>query len=201
MVQVDQQELDRHGGNAIVWLRFTLLFVLLCGGVYPVVTTRLGHALFPYQAGGSLIEQNGVVVGSELIGQPFGGESYFIPRPSAAGDGYDPTGVSGSNLATSNPDLRARAEATSQQIAEREGVEAEQIPVDLIAASGSGVDPHISPEAARLQASRVAEARGLDEAQVLVLIAEHTQRGLLGLGNPGVNVLRLNLALNTLEQN
>ena len=121
-------------------------------------------------------------------------------RPSAAGDGYNPTSVSGSNLAVSNPSLRERATATSAEIAAREGVTPEQIPADLIAASGSGVDPHISPEAAALQVSRVAEARGLTVEQVQTLVAEHTERNALGLGMPAVNVLGLNLALDGLDQ-
>lgn len=191
--------LDSTGGGFTTWLRFALLFLLLCGVVYPVATTRLGSALFPDQARGSLIEQGGVIVGSELVGQPFSGESYFIGRPSAAGDGYDPTSLSGSNWAVSNPDLRARAQASSAEIAQREGVTPAQIPLDLIAASGSGVDPHISPAAARLQLARVAEARGLDPARVLELIAESTERNPLGLGGTGVNVLKLNLALGALS--
>lgn len=195
-----QEQLDQQGGSFSVWLRFTVLFVLLCGGIYPVVTTLLGGILFPRQAEGSLLERNGVVVGSALVGQPFSAQRYFIPRPSAAGDGYEPSSVSGSNLSVSNPDLRARAEKTSQQIARREGVRPEQIPVDLIAASGSGVDPHISPEGARVQAPRVTRARGLTEAKVLALVQSYTERNPLGLGMPGVNVVKLNLALDELEQ-
>lgn len=193
-VTVTRTQLDRGGS---VWspVAFALFFLPLCGLVYPFVTTTVGGALFPRQAEGSLIEQGGTVVGSELVGQPFSGRGYFIGRPSAAGDGYDPRSVSGSNLSVSNPDLRARAEASSAEIAQREGVLPEQIPADLLAASGSGVDPHISPAAAALQVPRVAEARGLEPAEVARLVAEHTQRGPLGLGQPGVNVLTLNLAL------
>ena len=187
-------ELDR-GGSVSTPIRFALFFLVLCGVVYPFVTTRVGGLLFPRQAEGSLIEQGGTVVGSELVGQPFSGEGYFIGRPSAAGDGYDPRSLSGSNWAASNPDLRARAEASSAEIAEREGVTPDEIPADLVAASGSGVDPHISPAAARLQVARVAAARGLTAGQVQALVTEHTQRGPLGLGQPGVNVLTLNMAL------
>ncbi len=174
-------------------MRFTVFFMLLCGLVYPALTVLVAHALFPRQAEGSLIERGGAVVGSALVGQAFTGDGYFIGRPSAAG--YDPRNVAGSNLAVSNPELRARAEATSAAIAAREGVSADRIPVDLIAASGSGIDPHISPAAAELQAPRVARARGLPLAQVRAMIARATQRGPLGLGRPGVNVLELNLAL------
>ena len=189
-----QAELDR-GGNVWSPVAFALSFLVLCGLIYPFVTTRVGGLLFPRQAGGSLIEQGGTVVGSELVGQPFAGAGYFIGRPSAAGDGYDPLSLSGSNWAASNPDLRARAEASSAEIAQREGVTPDEIPADLVAASGSGVDPHISPAAAALQVARVATARGLEPEQVQGLVAEHTQRGPLGLGQPGVNVLTLNLAL------
>ena len=190
--------LDTSGGSAGTFIRFTLVFLVLAGFIYPFVTTLVAGALFPQRAQGSLIERDGVVVGSSLVGQLFAGEGYFIGRPSAAS--YDPTSVSGSNLAVSNPTLRERAEATSQEIAAREGVARSEIPVDLIAASGSGIDPHISPEAARLQLSRVAAARGLSEAQVGDLINEHTERGPLGLGEPGVNVLELNLALDAFAQ-
>ncbi len=190
--------LDSTGGSFTTWLRFALFFLILCGLIYPFVTTRVGGWLFPRQAEGSLIERDGVVVGSQIVGQPFSGDGYFIGRPSAAGDGYDPTGLSGSNWGASSPDLRARAEASSAEIAQREGVAPEQIPVDLIAASGSGVDPHISPASARLQLARVAQTRGLDAARVAGLIAESTERNPLGLGQPGVNVLKLNLALDAL---
>lgn len=194
VAEPNQTDLDR-GGNVWSPLAFALFFLVLCGLVYPFVTTRVGGLLFAWQAQGSLLERGGIVVGSELVGQPFTGAGYFIGRPSAAGDGYDPLSLSGSNWAVSNPDLRARAEASSAEIAEREGVSPDEIPADLIAASGSGVDPHISPAAARLQVARVAEARGLTAQQLESLITEHTQRGPLGLGQPGVNVLTLNLAL------
>ncbi len=198
-VKVQAETLDRSGGEFSTWLRFALLFLILCGLIYPIATTRLGDVLFPRQAQGSLLERDGVVVGSELVGQPFSSDRYFIGRPSAAGDGYDPTSLSGSNWAASNPDLRTRAEASSAEIAARENVDPSEIPVDLIAASGSGVDPHISPAAARLQVSRVAEARGLGAAQVQQLIDENTERSPIGLGQPGVNVLTLNLALDALS--
>jgi potassium-transporting ATPase KdpC subunit len=192
--------LDTTGGNVLTWLRFTLLFLILCGLIYPVVTTFIAGALFPRQANGSLIERNGVIVGSSLVGQSFQSSQYFMGRPSAAGDGYNPVSVSGSNWAASNPSLRERAAATSAEIAEREGVNPEQIPGDLIAASGSGIDPHISPEAAALQVSRIAEARGLTVEQVQMLVTVYTERNSLGLGMPAVNVLELNLALDEVSQ-
>lgn len=191
---------SESGGTPLTWLRFTLVFLLLCGLVYPLITTFIAGAFFPRQAYGSLLERNGVVVGSSLVGQAFVSEQYFIGRPSAAGDGYNPMSVSGSNLSATNPSLRERASATSAEIARRENVSAEGIPVDLIAASGSGIDPHISPEAAALQIPRVAEARGLSEDQVQMLVAQYTERNLLGLGMPAVNVLELNLALDDLNQ-
>lgn len=195
----EETTLDATGGNVLTWLRFTLLFLLICGLLYPVVTTLIVGAIFPRQANGSLIERNGVVVGSSLVGQSFQSPQYFIGRPSTAGDGYNPTSVSGSNLAVSNPSLRERAVATSSEIAEREDVSPQQIPVDLIAASGSGIDPHISPEAAALQIPRVAEVRGLTTEQVQTLVNQHTERNPLGLGMPAVNVLGLNLALDGLN--
>jgi potassium-transporting ATPase KdpC subunit len=191
--------LEDTGGNILIWLRFTPLFMILCGLVYPFVTTLIAGGLFPGQANGSLIERNGVVVGSSLVGQSFQSSEYFIGRPSAAGDGYNPTSVSGSNLAASNPSLRERATTTSAEIAKREGVTPDQIPVDLIAASGSGIDPHISPKAAALQIPRVAEARGLSSQQVQTLVTENTERNALSLGMPAVNVLELNLALDELN--
>lgn len=174
-----------------------VLFMLVCGLLYPAVTVGVAQLLFPRQAEGSLIVRGGEVVGSELVGQPFGDAGYFIGRPSAAG--YDPTSVAGSNLASSNPALRARAEGSAAEIAAREGVAPDHIPVDLIAASGSGIDPHVSPDGALLQVPRVAAARGLDEAEVQALVARFTERGPLGLGQPGVNVLELNLALDALD--
>jgi K+-transporting ATPase ATPase C chain len=189
-------ELDSSGGHPVTWIVFALLGVVLGGLLYPTVTTLIGQALFPVQARGSLIERNGTVVGSSLVGQSFSGERFFIGRPSSAGKGYDPTSASGSNAAPSNPALRERATATSQAIAQREGVSPEQIPVDLIAASGSGLDPHISPEAAAIQIPRVARARGISEDQVREIVARYTAAPVFGiLGQTRVNVLEVNLAL------
>jgi K+-transporting ATPase ATPase C chain len=195
MDETNPQPLDTAGGTLGTWLRFMAVFLLLCGLAYPVATTLLAGALFPRQAGGSLIEQGGRVVGSELVGQPFSGERYFIGRPSAAG--YDPKAAAGSNLAVSNPALRERVEKDARIIARREGVRMDQIPPDLLAASGSGLDPHISLEAAYLQVARVAKARGLPTERVRRLVEQHAERGFLG--HPRVSVLRLNLALDTLR--
>jgi K+-transporting ATPase ATPase C chain len=175
-------------------LRATVFFLVLCGLIYTGIATFLGGVLFPQQATGSLIEQEGRVIGSRLVAQPFVSPQYFYSRPSAVN--YDPIGTGGSNLAPSNPELRARVTEDSARIQAQEGVAASAIPVDLLATSGAGLDPHISPEAARLQVSRVAAARGLPVKKVLEVIEEHTEGPQWGLfGQPRVNVLLLNLAL------
>ena len=186
--------LDTRGGSFGPWVAFTVLTFVLGGLVYPAVTTLVAGAVFPAQAGGSLITAQGKVVGSSLVGQPFSGDRYFIPRISAAGNGYDPTAASGSNLAGSNPALRARVQADSAAIAKREGVQPSQIPADLVTASGSGLDPHISPQGAAIQVARVARTRGLSTAQVQVAVAAATESAGL-IGQARVNVLKLNLAL------
>jgi len=190
-------DLDSFGGTPATWIVFTVLTFALGGLLYPVVTTLLSGTLFPAQANGSLITRGGTVIGSELIGQPFSGDRYFIGRISAAGTGYDPTAASGSNLAGSNPALRERVQEDSASIARREGVTPDQIPADLVTASGSGLDPHISPEGAALQVRRVARARGLSETQVQTAVRDATEGGVIG--EPRVNVLRLNLALDALK--
>ncbi|WP_088699803.1 potassium-transporting ATPase subunit KdpC [Halomonas campaniensis] len=174
-------------------LRFMVVMAVLLGLVYPLATTTVGGWLFPEQAQGSLVrDADGRVVGSSLVSQTFVSDEYFIGRPSAAGN--DAGGVSGSNLAPSNEALRERAQADAQSIAQREGVRVDQIPVDLITASGSGVDPHISLPAAELQVARVAQAREIDEASVTELIGQALEN--TGwLGSPVVNVLQLNVSL------
>lgn len=178
-------------------LRFSLVGLLLCGAVYPLVTTLAGQTLFPDQARGSLILQNGQVVGSHLIGQGFTKPDAFQGRPSAAGTGDDPVNASGSNLASSNPALRERVEKDSLRLQQEDGVHAEHIPANLLAASGSGLDPHITPEGALLQVKRVASTRGLREEDVREVVEKYIQHSFLGPDT--VNVLELNLALDSLK--
>jgi len=186
--------LDQSGGGWLSALRFAIAAIVLAGLVFPLFATAVGQALFPTQARGSLIDRDGVAVGSSLVAQPFAADKYFQPRPSAAS--FDPRAMSGSNWAPSNPALRERIEASSKSIGAREGVAADTIPVDLVTASGSGIDPHISPAAARLQAARVAKARGLSLAEVQASIVANTLAPTFGiLGQSRVNVLQLNLAL------
>lgn len=194
----DTSHLDSGGGGLRTWLTFTALTFVLGGVLYPVVTTLISGAVFPVQANGSLITRNGKVMGSSLIGQPFSGERYFIGRPSAAGNGYDPTAASGSNLAGSNPALRQRIRADSRAIVKREGVTPAQIPADLVTASGSGLDPNISPQGAAIQVARVARARNLSVSQVRQAVAAATEPAGL-IGQDRVNVLRLNLALDDVQ--
>ena len=174
------------------------LFTLVLGLAYPLAITGFAQGVFPVQANGSLVRgADGVVQGSSLIGQPFAEARYLHPRPSAAGDGYNAAGSSGSNLGPLNPDLAARVAADADAI--RVGTGATAIPADAVTASGSGLDPDISPAYARLQAARVATARGLTVEQVQRVIDDHTQGPLLGfIGQPRVNVLMTNRALDAL---
>ena len=159
--------------------------------------TGIAQLGFPGRADGSLVESGGEVVGSRLVGQQFTGTRYFQPRPSAAGDGYDAMSSSASNLGPTNEDFLAAVEERVAAYRELNGLaDGAEVPADAVTASGSGLDPHISPANARLQAARVARERGLDESAVLTLVDEHTDGRSLGfLGEPGVNVLELNLAL------
>ena len=189
-----EKQLDVATNAPRTLIVFALLGTLVCGVLYPAVTTLTGGALFPAQAQGSLISKNGVVIGSSLIAQPFSAAQYFQARPSAAS--FNPLSASGSNLAPSNPALRERMTATSAEISAREKRDAAAIPADLISASGSGLDPHISPAAAYFQADRIASARGLSVAQVQVQIDRHTEAPTFGVfGQARVNVLLLNLSL------
>jgi K+-transporting ATPase ATPase C chain len=174
-----------------------IIFTVLTGVVYPLVVTAIGQVAFNDKAEGSLVEVDGEVVGSKLIGQPFTAPEYFHPRPSAAGDGYDASASSGSNLGPSNPDFLATIEERVAAYRDENGLAEEtRVPVDAVTASASGLDPHISVANAGLQARRVAEARGLDVDAVLELVGEHTSGRALGfLGEEGVNVLELNIAL------
>jgi potassium-transporting ATPase KdpC subunit len=174
-----------------------LALTLLTGVAYPLVVTGVAQVAFPGRADGSLIERDGHVVGSRLIGQAFARPRYFHPRPSAAGEGYDAMASSASNLGPTNSDLidevRARTGAYRSENDLRRG---QRVPIDAVTASGSGLDPDISVANARLQAARIARARGLDLNDVRALIEEHTGGRSLGfLGEPAVNVLELNLAL------
>ncbi|VXB64187.1 potassium translocating ATPase, subunit C [Luteimonas sp. 9C] len=164
------------------------------GLLYSLAATALGGALFPAQSRGSLVEREGRIVGSALVAQPFVDARYFRSRPSAAG--YDPMALAGSNQARSNPALRATIAADIDACAAREGIEARDVPGDLVTRSGSGIDPHISPDAARVQIARIARTRGLAIADVERLVEAHTAAPQFGLlGAPRVDVLALNLAL------
>jgi K+-transporting ATPase ATPase C chain len=175
-------------------LRFTLVATVLFGILYPLAITGLAGAIFPNKAAGSLILKNGQVIGSELLAQSFTADRYFHPRPSAAGNGYDPTSSGGSNLAQSNTKLVQRVQGDIDKMAaENPG---HPVPIDAVTTSGSGLDPDITPDNATFQAPRVAKARGLTEAQVRQLIQQHTVGRTFGLlGESRVNVLELNLAL------
>jgi len=183
-------------------IRMTLVLTVLTGIIYPVVMTVVSETFLPFQARGSLIARNGHVVGSELIGQNFSAPGYFHGRPSAAGDkGYDATNSSGSNLGPTNKALIDTTRQHLKEILEQNpGTSAADVPISQITASGSGLDPEISPAGAVMQARRVAKARGMSDEQVLDLIRTHTRTRWAGvLGEAGVNVLELNLALDDLS--
>ena len=178
-------------------LRLILLMTVLVGLAYPLALTAFAQVAFPGRADGSLVTRDGEVVGSVLIGQSFAGHpEYFQSRPSAAGDGYDPLASGASNLGPESPDLLAAIEARRAVVAELDGTEPADVAPDALLASASGLDPHISPEYADQQVARVAAERAMTVERVRELVAEYTDGRVLGfLGEPHVNVLLLNLAL------
>ncbi len=188
----------KHLGTAI---RMTIVTAVLFGLIYPLAMTGVAQVLFPGAANGSLVKVNGRVVGSSLIGQQFTSAKYFQPRPSAAGDGYDAMASSFSNLGPTNAKLIARIKGdTARLLTQDPGLTAGSIPVDMVTTSASGLDPDITVANARAQAPRVAAARGMSLAAVLRLVDAHTTGRTLGfLGEPRVNVLQLNLALDAAQ--
>jgi potassium-transporting ATPase KdpC subunit len=180
--------------NLVTAALMTVVTTLLLGVIYPLGITAIAQVLFPAQANGQLIERNGKVVGSRIIGQAFSSQGYFRPRPSAAGAGYDAANSAGTQLGPTNKKLidnvRANVEAARKENASA------PVPIDLVTTSASGLDPHVSPAAADFQVPRVARERGMPEGDVRALVAAHTEGRQLGfLGEPRVNVPELNLAL------
>jgi K+-transporting ATPase ATPase C chain len=182
-------------------LVFLGLFTLLTGVVYPLAVTAVSQTLFSYQANGSLMEQDGIIVGSALIGQPFDDPAYFWGRPSLTSPHpYNGAASAGSTIAPSNPALTDRVAARIATLETADPANTQPIPVDLVTASGSGLDPHISLAAAEYQVARVAQVRGVETAVVHQLITEYTEGRTFGLlGEPRLNVLKLNLALDALQ--
>jgi potassium-transporting ATPase KdpC subunit len=183
----------KHLGTA---LRVTIVSIVLLGLIYPLAMTGVAQALFPRQANGSMITVNGKIVGSSIIGQLWTKPQYFHGRPSAAGKGYDPTSTGGTNYGPTSKKLIASTKAAIGALKKENPDASGPPPMDLVTSSGSGIDPDISPEAAYWEAPRVAKARGMNLAAVNALIAQHVQGRTFGiLGEPHVNVLELNLAL------
>lgn len=186
-----------------VWktsIRFTLITAVLLGLAYPLLMTGLANVLFHHQADGSLIIlPNGQIIGSELIAQSFASDRYFHPRPSAAGNGYDAENSGGSNLAQSNKALVARIQGDIDKLAAQN--HGKPVPIDMVTTSGSGLDPDITPDDAYYQVPRIAQVRAIDQDSLRKLVADHTAGRQLGfLGEPRVNVLELNLALDQLSK-
>src|SRR5580693_251232 len=192
-VSVPQTQTGTHS----VWrtsIRFTLVTTLLLGLGYPLLVTGIAGTLFPRKAAGSLILKDGQVIGSELLAQSFTSDRYFHPRPSAAGNGYDATSSGGSNLAQSNAKLPQRMQADIDKLAATNP--GHPVPIDMVTTSASGLDPDITPDNAYFQVARIAAARGIAPDRLHDFVAHHIQGRDLGfLGEPRVNVLELNLAL------
>jgi len=181
-------------------IRITIVLTILLGLIYPLAMTGLAEVLFPWQSTGSLVTRGGQVVGVATIGQNFAAAGYFHGRPSAAGNGYDASNSGGSNLGPTNKTLIDAVSKRLKDEMETDSVKQPgRVPIDLITTSGSGLDPEISPAAAELQVARVAKVRGLSKDDIQRLVQENTRGRWLGLlGEPGVNVLKLNLALDNL---
>ena len=181
----------------------TIVLGIICCGIYPVVVWGLGQALFHHQANGSLItDKDGKILGSEYLGQQFSTDKYFNSRPSAAGTGYDASNSSGTNLGPTSQKLNDSIKSAIDAYRKQNNMPADAlVPADAVTSSASGLDPHISPANAAIQLPRIAKARSLDPAQVQALVEQYTDKPFLGIiGDPGVNVLKLNLALDDLAK-
>ena len=194
------------GRTVLVAVRAMVLLTVVLGIVYTLVITGIGQLILPAQANGSLVQEHGKTVGSSLIGQSFSTAKgkplaqYLQPRPSAAGNGYDAGASSGSNYGPENPELIKAIAARRKQVAEFNGVSASEVPVDAVTASASGLDPQISPEYAAIQVDRIARERGISAQEVRKVVARFTNGRDLGyLGEPTVNVVQVNLALDELR--
>lgn len=184
--------------KAIRLTLFTFTLMFLTGYAYPMLITVMAKNMFPHQANGSLVKMGDKVIGSELIAQNFTGKKYFHPRPSAAGAGYEANNSGATNLSVTSKTLN---DGYKEKAAALKGQGTEKIPADMITTSGSGLDPHITPEAAAFQAQRVAKARNMDASVIQTLILEHTENRTFGfIGMPRVNVLALNLALDKMSK-
>lgn len=184
--------------NLVTAFWFTIVTTVLFGVIYPLLVTGLAQLVFPYQANGQLMERNGKVIGSRIIGQSFSGSGYFHSRPSSAGTGYDASSSSASNLAPTRKTLidRVNADVKKEQSENRSA----PVPIDLVTASGSGLDPDISPAAAEFQVARVARERGMSQSEIRALVRKHTLGRQFGfLGEARVRVLELNLELDNIH--